>query len=644
VSFAVFLLMTAGIAYRPVLSMLSLAASALVIANPPKLAKPRVPRWALAAFAGYGMLYAWSASGPEIQADPNTYHLEPAREALAHGGFSAEISFFERLPHALELLFVIAFPFGGAPAARLVHFAFLIATVPLTAALGRRLGLPDFASWGAAALYFLSPVAAVTGTSAFNDAALVCVTLAMLVVLLDDGPAWLAGLLAGLCYAVKMTGGLAVPVGLLVLAGRKRWRDMAPFGLAALVIIAPWPVRNVLQTGNPLAPLFNAWFPNPYFHIATEHQISAALRNYGVPFIQRFPELLWGSKLQGIIGPVFVLAPLAVVSLRRRPGIILITLAVIFSVPWWLNAGARFLMVPLPLIALAMTASLPRPAVIAVMVVHAATALPPVIRKYSPQAWILPGRVNLDHSADYLIAKMVEANTSADDRILDVHGVHVAHVNRRFTPSWQSAQAEVLMRALEFAKLPGQQQLYEWRAEFAEQPLTAVRIRQTGSMSTVWSIVELEFYQDDLRIPNRTRWSLDAEPNRWETPLAVDRNYATRWMTWQLARPDQWLAVDFEGTERLTSVAVVCTIWDGLLPQLVELRNPNGSWHSAPATSTLLPAIDIRKDAVRKLQRAGFRYVVVSGDWAAAMLPNPDAWGLELAGSQHGVHLFRVRL
>jgi hypothetical protein len=185
--------------------------------------------------------------------------------------------------------------------------------------------------------------------------------------------------------------------------------------------------------------------------------------------------------------------------------------------------------------------------------------------------------------------------------------------------------------------------LYQWRADFPEQPVRAVRIRQTGTAETIWSVAELEFHEHDLRLPNRMRWSLNASPNPWETPLAFDRNYATRWMTWQRARPGQWLAVDFEGTERLTAVAVVCTIWDGLLPQTIELGRADGSWHMVPATSSLLPPMDLRKDAVRKLRQAGYRHLVVSGEWATAFLPEPGAWGMELAGSQSGVHLLRIR-
>lgn len=641
-SFLVFLLMTGGVAHRPALAALSLTAAALVAVNPPKFSLPRIPWWSLAVFAVYGAFYAWSATGPEIQADPNTYHLEAARDALREGRFSSEISFYNRLPQALELLFVIAYAFGGASAARLVHFAFLIATVPLIVAIGRRAGLPDYAAYGATALYFLSPVVAVTGTAAFNDAALVCATLAMLLVLLDGGPAWLAGGLAGFCYAIKMTGGLAIPVGLLILAGRKQWRSILPFGLAASVVIAPWLIRNAVETGNPFAPFFNAWFPNRYFHIATEQQISAALRNYGVSFADRFREVLWGGRLQGILGPVFVLAPLGLLALRRRGGMVLFALALLFSVPWWLNAGTRFLLTALPFVALCMTASLPRAGVIVLVGIQAVTAWPAAVKRYSPDVWILPGRMTLQESGDYLLAKMIESHTAAGDRIFDLYGVHAAHTDRRFTNSWQSAAAEVLLRGLEFAKLPGQQQLYEWKAVFPEQPVTGVRIRQTGTTETIWSVAEIELTDGDRRVPNSRRWSLDANPNRWELPLAFDRNYASRWMAWQHARPDQWIAVDFEDPETLTGVAVVGTIWDGLLPLSIELRSSGGAWATVPADTALLPPADLRRPAIQKLRSAGFRYVVASGELRAAFLADPAAWGVSAVGDRDGVTLLRI--
>ena len=46
-------------------------------------------------------------------------------------------------------------------------------------------------------------------------------------------------------------------------------------------MIAPWMIRNTVMTGNPLAPLFNHIFRNPYFHVWTEQHLGESLRSYG---------------------------------------------------------------------------------------------------------------------------------------------------------------------------------------------------------------------------------------------------------------------------------------------------------------------------------------------------------------------------
>jgi hypothetical protein len=131
-----------------------------------------------------------------------------------------------------------------------------------------------------------------------------------------------------------MTGGIAIAVGVGLLLWKRRGRAAVLFTAAAAIPVMPWLVRNAVETGNPLAPFFNAWFPNPYFHIATERQLVEALRSYGIAFLDRFPEVLWGWRVQGVVGPAFLLAPIALLN----------PIAVAMTIPWWLNAGARFLM------------------------------------------------------------------------------------------------------------------------------------------------------------------------------------------------------------------------------------------------------------------------------------------------------------
>ena len=76
------------------------------------------------------------------------------------------------------MLFLVAFPFGGHSAAALVHLAFFLCLPLLLLCFGRRFDLVPAASF-AAILVFVSPVFGLTGSSAYNDAALVTLTFAV---------------------------------------------------------------------------------------------------------------------------------------------------------------------------------------------------------------------------------------------------------------------------------------------------------------------------------------------------------------------------------------------------------------------------------------------------------------------------------
>ena len=74
------------------------------------------------------LLYVVHALAPEIQPDAVTYHLGLVKEWNREGGFTPRVGFFEMLPQGLEMLFSMAFAFGGHSAAKLVHLAFVAAT------------------------------------------------------------------------------------------------------------------------------------------------------------------------------------------------------------------------------------------------------------------------------------------------------------------------------------------------------------------------------------------------------------------------------------------------------------------------------------------------------------------------------------
>src|SRR5450759_1019496 len=165
----------------------------------------RIPLAGWVIFGAYGVWYLVNALAPETIADGITYHLGLPNEYLRLGGFPDHITFYDVVPQGMEMLYTVAFSFGRHAAAKLVEFAFFLATLPLIFRVGRRLGVAnlaatDLACLVAAVFYFCAPVAGITGSSSYNDAAGVFFLFAAFYLLLLADPRYLlpAGALAGL--------------------------------------------------------------------------------------------------------------------------------------------------------------------------------------------------------------------------------------------------------------------------------------------------------------------------------------------------------------------------------------------------------------------------------------------------------------
>ena len=98
------------------------------------------------------------------------------------------------------------------------------------------------------------------------------------------------------------------------------------------------------------------------------------------------------GSLSGLLGPVFLLAPLGLLALRRREGRQLWLAALVFGVNYFSNIATRFLIPPLPFVALAMMLALsavPHLAV-AVAVLSAVLSWPAIVPRYAHgDAWRL---------------------------------------------------------------------------------------------------------------------------------------------------------------------------------------------------------------------------------------------------------------
>jgi hypothetical protein len=143
-------------------------------------------------------------------------------------------------------------------------------------------------------------------------------------------------------------------------------------------------VKNWLWVHNPVSP-FNHLFPNAFVTDWFENDYRRYLSLYDLTSRRQIP---WAvtvqGQLAGVLGPVFLLAPLALLAVRRREGRQLLLAAAVFGSTYFGNIGARFLIPPLPFVALAMLLGLANRALaMAVALIHAVVSW----RRASGNGW-----------------------------------------------------------------------------------------------------------------------------------------------------------------------------------------------------------------------------------------------------------------
>ena len=324
---------------------------------------PRLWQWLFwTVYAVFGIVAVICAMAPEWSADGSSYHLGVMQHYYrAHGFVRLETNMYANLSQGVELLFLMAWAFGRHSAGALVHCAFLLALPLLILRFGQRTG--HAVAGAAAALFVLcSPLALVDGTSAYIDVAVAASLFAVFALCEMEAPALLIGLLAGACFGMKYTAFLAVPYAGVRLMMRRKWRDVGVFAAAAAAMMLPWAARNVLWFQNPASPFLNAWFPNQWIHVSFEQDYAEMMRHYvGLESDAAIPleVTVRGQVLGGFLGPLFLLAPMALLALRSPLGRRLLAAALIFALPFAANVGTRFLLPALPFVSFAMALALP---------------------------------------------------------------------------------------------------------------------------------------------------------------------------------------------------------------------------------------------------------------------------------------------
>lgn len=679
-SLLVFLLATAGLARKEVF----LAAGLLAIGAAFHHGAPRQPRPAfsplprawkwffVAAFAAFTLYYLVTAMEPEYSPDAVAYHLNFVNQYDRAHGFVQISNLFANLSQGVELLFLFAFAFGRHSSAALVHLAFLIVLALSILSYARRAGYP-LAGICASLLIYACPLMGKDGTSAYVDVAVATILFTVFyLVEIWDGQRKLAlllliGLVAGFAYAAKYTAFLAVPYAAGFVFWRTRsWKSAAIVVLCSLILITPWVAKNVLWTGNPFSPLFNRLFPNRAVHVSWEVGSSAMLKTYGLESRWQIPlELtLRGYRLGGLIGPVFLLAPLGLLGLRKRMGRRLLFAGVFFLLPYPLNIGARFMIPALPFFALTLALVLAQfPVLLATLaVLHCIVSWPSVVARYSATyAWRLEtpswqAALRIESQDDYLgwdtnyvMARRIDGLVPPNARIFSLSGQQEAYSGRTFLSAWLSAESEVLTDLFQCAAFEGFTPNRIRTFQFASQPLRKIRLVQLArtEANDPWSIAEIRLFSAGQRLPQTPAWRLNAWPNPWDVNMAFDGSAVTRWRSWQSYEPGMFIEIDLGQTVPLDAVQVQISPEQSKTRIRIDGMEASGRWRtlSAAPIETITPAVGfLGKSAMSEIRAHNIQYFVlrVTDFRAEAVLKDPAAWGLTMLDAVGAERLYRI--
>ena len=680
---AVFAILTLHIAYWPVLVALLLGVIGAAVktgswrlsGEPSEPLPGTLQLLCVVAFGLFTILYFFHALAPENSPDGSSYHLAFVAQALRARGFERiTTNMYAALSAGIEMLFVPAFAIGKHSAGALVHFAFLVALALAMFAYGRRLGKP-WTGAVAAFLVYASPVVGVAGSSAYVDAGTAAVVFCVFYWLeiwdehRNDKMLIPIGLLIGFSFAAKYTAVVIAlyAVGFVVWRARSLRPIIALSAWASLMAL-PWLLKNWIIFQNPVAPFANQIFRNPYFHISEIDGWAAYLRTYDLPTFSTLPleVTVRGARTQGLIGPVFLALPIALLSLRFRAGRRVLVAGLIMLAPYIANIGTRFLIPALPFFgfALALAPGDAPGLLMTLMLFHAATSWPSGMQHYAaPGAWrldrvlfkealrIVPeDRYLREATPAYGLAKMIDQYVPKGERVLSLTDVFQAYETRPVLVDYEAAFNNLLADILNTGWVASYQPRVLEQYRFAERGVRRLRLEQRSLArpQEQWSVHELRLFHQDTEVPRLPEWRLAASPNPWDVQLAFDNSPATRWRTWDRATPGDYLQLDLGHEQPVDEIRVERSYdYIGLQIEVKTFDEASGRWvkiADQAKVSEVRPDPNIRRYATRELEARGVRYVLVPDSFPGAFdfRADPEGWGLALVAVDFGARLYRV--
>ena len=384
-----------------------------------------------------------------------------------------------------------------------------------------------------------------------------------------------------------------------------------------------------------MAPFFNRWFPNPYVNAAFEDTYRRMMAMYHLKSRWQIPmEVTTYGTVSGLLGPVFLLSPLALLSLRRREGRQLLLAALVFGLSYFSNIAARFLLPPLPFVALGMTlavSAMPQ-LVVALALVHCVISWPALVPRYAEKdAWrvikfpwkealrIRPEEPYLEARLySYGVDRMIERATPPGATVFSFTPIPEAYTSRHIRIEYQAAPNQIAGKILWTATQPEFAPTLRLRLPFPRQKLRGLRVVQTATADDFWSVHELRILDGERELPRAPEWRLTAQPYPWGVQDAFDNSLATFWICGDTLKPGQFLEVDFHGEQTADAVVIETAPNQPGARLRLEGLDDAGHWQvlaGAPQPSEAARPLGLRRAVAAELKRRGMLPV----DWRAVL-------------------------
>lgn len=367
--------------------------------------------------------------------------------------------------------------------------------------------------------------------------------------------------------------------------------------------------------------------------------------------------------LGGLLGPVFLLAPIALLALRHRAGRQLLLAALVFSVNYFSNISPRFLLPALPFIAmaLALVLSAVPGLLLAVTFAHAVISWPALVPKYaSPNAWHLskvPWReaLRIKPEGHYLEThlfywnemEMVEAHTGPGATVFTYKPIPESYTSRRILVQYESEPNQIAGLLLQTACDTRIQPVWRVCFRFPRQDLRAIRLEQTGSGDEQWNIHELRLYDGSSELPREAAWRITAKPYPWNIQQAFDNSLLTFWRCGQALHPGEFVEMRLPEAKAMDSVLMEAEPNQQNLRLKLTGMFMSGEWTALGTEPDIYegaPALGLREAAARELKLRGIDYILAWNDEPETvdLRRSPELWHVREVAQTKDARLFQL--